>query len=308
MGDDRALIFNIVRGSFVDGHGIRTTVFLKGCPLRCIWCCNVEGQLLPNELKVTPDKCVGCGKCIPVCPVGAISVGDAPDADAHTLAVDRKKCTMCGACTRVCYTDALALFGQSYSVEELFELAMKDEYHYRSSGGGVTIGGGEATFQPEFTYAFMKKLQENYVHVAIDTCGYTTTALGFECLKKADLLLFDLKHMDSAAHKKLTGVPNERILDNLKALNDLGKDIIVRIPLIPGLNDSEKNLRESAEFLSELRSVERVDLIGYHNYSQKKYLQLDREYLLSMPGTGEEYTQGVKEFFEAYPLHVQIGG
>lgn len=306
MPAEQALIFNIVRGSFVDGHGIRTTVFLKGCPLRCAWCCNVEGQLLPNELKVTPDLCNLCGRCLEICPQDAIRLH--PDEAGGPVIVDRAKCDGCGLCTPKCYKGALETFGKRYTVDELFALVQKDENHYRISGGGVTIGGGEATMQAEFTYAFVKKCHENYLHAAIDTCGYTTTALGFECLKEADLLLYDLKHMDSEIHKKLTGVSNELILSNLKKLNDLGQDIIIRIPVIPGLNDSEENLNAMAAFLSKLPSVERIDLIGYHNYSQKKYLQLGRAYLLDMPAATEEYMQDVKKLFEQYSLNAQIGG
>jgi pyruvate formate lyase activating enzyme len=307
MDEKQGLVFNIVRGSFVDGHGIRTTIFLKGCPLKCLWCCNVEGQEGYPELKVTASLCDGCGRCVDVCPVGAIRIGlDAPDG---ILQVDRDLCTNCGQCVKACYPKtALQCYGSIYTVDELFDIVQKDTLAYRNSGGGVTIAGGEPTFQPYFTRALMQKCQGNFVHTALDTCGYTATDVGLECLKEADLLLFDLKHMDSGEHERLTGVPNGQILANLKMLNDLGKDIIIRIPVIPGYNDSNENLTASAQFLSGLKSVERVDLIGYHNYSGKKYEQLGRVYPLSMPAADEQYMQEVKSIFGQYGLNVQLGG
>lgn len=306
MDENKVLIFNILRGSLVDGHGIRTTVFLKGCPLRCLWCCNVEGQLTKNELKVTTEFCNGCGDCLDICPTKAITVN--PENEGEILQVNRQLCTGCGACASVCYREALQSFGKYYTVDEIFDIVRKDERAYRISGGGVTIAGGEATMFPKFTLALIDKCQDEYIHTAIDTCGYTVSEESFECLKRADLLLYDLKHMDSAVHKKLTGVPNELILDNLRKLNDMRKDIIIRIPVIPGYNDSDENLRASAKFISELKSVERVDLIGYHNYSKKKYLQLGKEYPLTIPAAEDDYMQGVKKVFEEYGLNVQLGG
>ncbi|MGN1002962.1 MAG: glycyl-radical enzyme activating protein [Oscillospiraceae bacterium] len=306
MEENKVLIFNILRGSLVDGHGIRTTVFLKGCPLRCLWCCNVEGQQTKNELKVTAELCNGCGDCVDICPNKAITVN--PEAGGEILRIDREKCTGCGTCAAVCYREALQSFGRYYTVDEIFDIVRKDERAYRLSGGGVTIAGGEATMFPRFTLALIEKCKEEYIHTAIDTCGYTVSDESFECLRQADLLLYDLKHMDSAVHKKLTGVPNERILENLIKLNDMRKDIIIRIPVIPGFNDSEENLRASAKFISELKSVERVDLIGYHNYSKKKYVQLGKEYPLTMPAADDEYMKKVKGLFDEYGLNVQLGG
>jgi pyruvate formate lyase activating enzyme len=308
MDENQGLIFNIVRGSFVDGHGIRTTVFLKGCPLKCLWCCNVEGQEVYPELKVTPSECDGCGRCVDLCPAKAIRLNLDGGEEGEILQVNRELCTDCVQCVEACTRGALQRFGEYYTVDGLFDIIRKDERTYRTSGGGVTIAGGEPTFWPQFTYALLKKCRDNYIHTALDTCGYTLTDLGFECLEEADLLLFDLKHMDSHEHERLTGVPNELILANLKKLNDSGKDIIIRMPIIPGYNDSAANIRASAEFLSGLKSVERLDLIGYHNYSGKKYMQLGREYPLTMPAAEEPYMEGIKGLFEQYGLNVQLGG
>lgn len=306
MENSRGLIFHIIHGSFVDGHGIRTTVFLKGCPLKCVWCCNPEGQAFDSELKVTASKCDGCGRCVPVCPTGAIRLTtEQGDIKLH---VDRELCTNCGKCIDVCYTGALDCFGKYYTVDELFDVVKKDEQFYRSSGGGVTIGGGEATWQPEFTLQFIRKCKENYIHTALDTCGYITSADGIKALEEADLLLFDLKGMDPAEHLKHTGVSNAVILENLKRANAMGKPIIIRAPIIPGYTDSDQNLRATAEFLATLKSVIRVDLMPVHEYGKTKYEQLGKEYQLNVQPIPQERQDEIKALFERYGLNTQIGG
>lgn len=302
-----AVIFNIVHGSFVDGYGVRTTLFLKGCPLRCVWCCNPEGQKLHPELKFTVSNCNGCGRCLDVCPEGAIT--RAEGSDAPPVLIDRTLCNNCGKCIDVCHADALSWFGVEMTVEEAFDALKKDERYYSSSGGGVTIGGGEPTFQPEFTFALMKKCQEHYIHVAIDTCGYTMNELGFRILDEADLLLYDMKGMDAALHQQHTGVSNDVILSNLKKLSDKGKPIIIRVPLVPGCNDSMQNITETAEFLSKLKSVQRIDLIPYHKFGMVKYGQLGSEY--GLPDTqpqSDGYIDEILNIFVGFGLKTQVGG
>ncbi|MCR4443346.1 MAG: glycyl-radical enzyme activating protein [Peptococcaceae bacterium] len=306
MEQTTGLIFHIIHGSFVDGYGIRTTVFLKGCPLKCAWCCNPEGQAFHPELKVTAAKCDGCGRCVPVCPVGAIRLAE--EQDKAKLYVDRTLCTNCGKCIEVCYTGALECFGKYYTVEEILENVKKDQQFYNSSGGGVTIGGGEATWQPAFTLELIKKCQENYIHTAIDTCGYTTSPEGIKCLEEADLLLFDIKDMNPERHLKNTGVSNEPIIKNLKRFNDAGKPIIIRVPVVPGYNDSEENLKATAEFLAGLKSVERVDLMPVHEFGKVKYEQLGKEYKLKVRPVPPERQEEIKALFEHYGLNTQIGG
>ena len=306
MENSRGLIFHVIHGSFVDGHGIRTTVFLKGCPLKCVWCCNPEGQAFDSELKLSASKCDGCGRCVPVCPTGAIQLTtEQGDIKLH---VDRELCTNCGKCIEVCYTGALDCFGKYYTVDELFDVVKKDEQFYRSSGGGVTIGGGEATWQPEFTLQFIRKCKENYIHTALDTCGYITSADGIKALEEADLLLFDIKGMDPAEHLKHTGVSNEVILENLKRASAMGKPIIIRAPIIPGYTDSDQNLRATAEFLATLKSVIRVDLMPVHEYGKTKYEQLGKEYQLNVQPIPQERQDEIKALFERYGLITQIGG
>ena len=306
MENKKGLLFHIIHGSFVDGYGIRTTVFLKGCPLRCIWCCNPEGQVGHAEIKYVASECDGCGRCIDVCPTNAIQLN--PESGDDKLKINRDLCTNCGKCIDVCYTGALSYFGRYYTVDELFDIVIRDEQFYRASGGGITIGGGEPALQVCFTNALLRKCQENYIHTAVDTCGYTVNSEGHRILEQADLLLFDLKGMDPEEHVKNTGVSNEPILLNLKRLDAMGKAIIIRVPLVPGYTDSAQNIISTAEFLSGLKSVERVDLLEYHEYGMIKYQQLGREYRLNIqPLTGERLNN-IRATFERYGLNVQLGG
>jgi pyruvate formate lyase activating enzyme len=302
--NEKGLIFHIIHGSFVDGYGIRTTVFLKGCPLRCLWCCNPEGQATYPEIQYKISDCNNCGRCIGVCPKNAIKVNPL----LEKVQIDRKLCDNCGDCIGVCYAGALQYFGTYYTVNELFEIIKKDEQYYRSSGGGATIGGGEPTFQASFTYSLMKKCQQNYIHVAIDTCGYATTEEQFKILAEADLLLYDLKGLDAISHKGNTGVSNEIILFNLKTLNDMGKPIIIRIPVIPELTINETNMKSIATILGQLKSVERVDLLPYHTYGVIKYEQLGKKYGLKTSTDAQPLTENMKHTLESFGLNVQLGG
>ncbi len=306
MANKRALIFHIIHGSFVDGHGIRTTVFLKGCPLRCLWCCNPEGQLSHNELKVSASLCNSCGRCLRVCPVNAIQLSNKKRGDK--VRINRDLCNNCGKCIDVCFTGALSFFGKYYTVDELFEIVEKDKAYYRASGGGVTVGGGEPTFRAKFVRDFLKKCRENYIHTALDTCGYINNNEGVKALEEANLLLYDLKGLEPVQHKKCTSVSNEIILKNLKHLNYIGKDIIIRLPIIPGYTDSAKNLKDTAKLLAELKSVERVDLIAYHQYGSIKYKELGREFKLNLATPNAGRMDKIKAMFEQYGLKVQLGG
>lgn len=306
MNGSRGIVFHIIHGSFVDGFGIRTTVFLKGCPLRCLWCCNPEGQRGQLEIKFTSSACNDCGRCIEVCPVEAIQLE--PEKENNRLRIDREACTNCGKCIEVCYAGALDYFGKYMTVDEVFETIKKDQQYYRASGGGVTIGGGEPTLQPDLTRALLKKCKDNYIHAALDTCGYTLTEEGFEVLEEAELLLFDLKGMDDGQHLINTGVSNELILKNLEKLGAQGKPIIIRVPVIPGRTDSESHINKLAEFLSRIRSVMRVDLLAYHQYGRVKYEQLGRKYDLDCESPSPEQLKNIMDIFKRYGLKVQLGG
>ena len=305
-GKRTGIVFNIVHGSFVDGFGIRTTVFLRGCPLRCKWCCNPEGQKYEPELKYTASHCNGCMECLSVCPTGAIK--RAETEDGAKIEIDRSLCTNCMKCVDACYMDALDSFGKTYTVDELFNVVRKDMSYYKSSGGGVTVGGGEATVQADFALAFARKCKENFIHVAFDTCGYTVSEKSFEVLKEADLLLYDIKGMDGAVHLKNTGVSNTLILENLKKLDALGIPSIIRLPLIPGYNDYDETIRETAQFLSELKNVVRVDLMNYHEYGRVKYEQLGMPYLVEARPLPQERLDEIAAIFHEKGVKTQVGG
>lgn len=306
MDNTKGLIFNIVHGSFVDGYGIRTTIFLKGCPLKCIWCCNPEGQAFNAEIRVVSADCNGCGNCVSNCPEKAISINN--NADKINVNIDRNLCNNCGKCIDVCYTGALSYYGQYYTVDEMFDIIKKDEQFYRSSEGGVTIGGGEATWQPDFTLNLIRKCKENYINTAVDTCGYVTSEKGLKALEEADLLLFDFKIFDEEEHLKHTGVSNKIIKENLTKLAAMGQHIIIRVPVIPGYSDSNENLNSIAEFLANLKSIERVDILPVHEYGKAKYAEIGMEYKLNVKPISIERQNEILNMFKGYGLNAQIGG
>lgn len=304
--NDVGLVSQIIHGSFVDGHGVRTTVFLKGCPLRCVWCCNPEGQQLGPEIKYIASHCNGCARCLPVCPTGAI-VLEATDTGTR-VAIDRRLCDNCGQCIAVCYLGALDWFGKYYTVDELFHEIKKDEKFYSASGGGVTIGGGEPTLQPVFLRRLLKKCRERYIHTALDTCLHTVTEEGVKALEEADLLICDIKSLDPEQHVKDTGLSNQVVLRNLRRLSDMEKPMIIRVPLIPGHTDSPENLRAIVDLLCSLRSVERVDLLPVHEYGKGKYEELGKEYKLAVRPIPQERQEDIKALFEECGLNTQLGG
>jgi len=298
----KGLIFNIVHGSFVDGYGIRTTIFLKGCPLRCVWCCNPEGQGFKPQVKVISTHCNGCGRCVEACNKAAVAIVDG------CVKIDRSLCNGCGKCAEKCWFDALDIFGKEYTAKEMFEIIARDQAFYNASGGGLTIGGGEATCYPEFCLGLIHLCHDAGINVAIDTCGYVSSGPGLEVLKQADLILFDIKGLNNEAHIRNTGFSNKMILENLQILCDSGKKIIIRIPLIPDYNDSGHELKDIAKLLSRLKCIERVDLIAFHEFGKTKYRQLNMNYAVSTSLIPEQRQEEVKALFESYGLNTQLGG
>ena len=267
------MVFDIQRCCVHDGPGIRTTVFLKGCNLRCFWCHNPESWRMEQDLLYYPTKCIGCGKCLAACAL-----------DCHKMTaegeheINRTKCTLCGVCARKCWPGALVLSGKERSVEDVMKTVRADAAFYRNSGGGMTVSGGEPLLQPEFTPALLQAAKEEGIHTALDTAGYVDFALFERVLPLVDLLLFDCKCMDNEKHKQATGVDNARILENLRRLGQGSTPLWVRVPVIPGLNDTQENMTALRSFLSGLPAVKRVDLLAYHNLGAGKHENLGGDY------------------------------
>ena len=269
----KGTIFNIQKMSIHDGPGIRTTVFFKGCPLNCIWCSNPESQKPKKEIACFPARCVSCGYCAQVCPKGII------EKQAPYNIIDRDACDLCEICVKECCTNAKKTIGEEYDTDGLLNEILKDKSFYDSSGGGVTFSGGEPLMQHEFLEEILKLCHENGVHTAIETTGYAKPETLEKVIEHLDLIFMDLKHMDSEAHRKLTGVSNDRILENLSLIAEKHDNIIVRIPVIPGLNDSEENIQQTADFVAG-RGIKKLELLPYHNLGEVKYGQLGMEYAL----------------------------
>ena len=301
-------LFEIERYALNDGPGIRSVVFFKGCPLRCQWCSNPESQLAKPVLFYRENLCIRCGNCINACPLGAISStgGGVP---AQGISIDRNLCDACGRCVETCYTGALTLAGSEWSVDQAMEVILRDETYYRSSGGGVTFSGGEPTSQPEGLAALAARCRWNGLHTCMETCGYFSWETAGPFLEEIDLVLYDLKHMDTHRHRELTGVGNELILDNFIRLVSSGRETAARLPIIPGANDDEANLEATADFLKNQAPGIRVDLLPYHRLGNSKYPCLGMEYTL--PGAGplsDEKISRIAALFADRGLSVRVEG
>ncbi|MCP4379737.1 MAG: glycyl-radical enzyme activating protein [bacterium] len=265
-------IFDIKKFALHDGPGIRTTVFCKGCPLRCLWCHNPESLELTAELSLSGDKCIGCGGCVEACPSEALRIDD-----SGTCQCQRDLCQRCGKCVDKCFSGALEMIGQEVSVDDVMDQVGKDATFYRVSGGGVTISGGEPLAQSEFVTDILRQCQAEGFHTALDTCGCAPWETLRTAAEYADLVLYDLKLIDSDAHKQYTGATNDLILENLRRLCRDDLPVEIRIPIIPSLNDSDESIDAAGEFISTLENVPPVRLLAYHRFAAAKYARLDRE-------------------------------
>lgn len=266
----QGMVYNIQRMSTEDGPGMRTTVFLKGCPLRCLWCSNPESQQFAPQLMVFEDLCTGCGHCAEVCPSGAVV------RNGNTFNRDTGLCTGCGVCAPGCPSKARVVSGEVMSVGEVMAIIKKDDLFYANSGGGVTFGGGEPTSAGEFFMELLQAAHDAGLHVCVDTCGFCPEDRFKKVLGLADMLLFDCKHMDPEKHKELTGVDNVQILANLRQALQSKAEVRIRIPLMPGLNDSEDNIAAMAEFLQPYNH-RKIDVLPCHAFGRSKYAALGLE-------------------------------
>ena len=269
------MIFNIQRYSLHDGPGIRTTVFLKGCPLNCLWCHNPEGISPRREISVATGRCIECGACIEACPFSA-------SADAGgCLPANHDDCNQCGQCTDACPTGVRQMIGKTMTVAEIMAEIRKDRMFHDQSGGGVTISGGEPLSQPAFTIGLLEACRAEGVHATLDTTGFGRSEPLMEAAGLADLVLYDLKAMDDARHLRLTGVSNRIILENLKQLDRVHRNIWIRLPIVPGFNDDLHNLRQTADFIASLRNVTLVNLLPFHRTGVDKFDRLGKAHSLT---------------------------
>ena len=258
------LVFDVQRFSLHDGPGIRTTVFMKGCPLACRWCHNPEGMRTAPEIVVSPDRCIGCGACVDACPHGL------PSGVGGGWASSKDLCEACGLCVEACPTEARRLAGRALTVEQLVDEVTRDRVFFENSGGGVTFSGGEPLHQADFVLACLEALRGRGVHTAVDTCGLADRDDLLRAAALADLFLFDIKHMDEAAHAEWAGAPNGRILANLEVLARAHGAIWLRVPVVPGVNDDRANLGRTAALAATLPGVQRVSLLPYHELGEDK--------------------------------------
>jgi pyruvate formate lyase activating enzyme len=297
------IVFDIKKFSIHDGPGIRTTVFLKGCPLRCWWCHNPESQRLQPEIMLRGQRCIECAACLEACAQGAISI------NGDGVVTDRALCIQCGICTESCYAEAREVVGRRMTVTQVMAEIEKDLSFYDESGGGVTFSGGDPLLQRDFLLALLIACREKEIHTAVDTSGAFSWRTLDMIRPYVDLFLYDVKTMDDERHKHVTGVSNQLILHNLQALSALGHKIVLRLVVVPGVNDEEENIRRTAAFATTLPHLESVSLLPYHDTAVHKYANLDRVYPL--PAVAAPETERMRHFAEIlreYGLVVNIGG
>ena len=296
-------MFDIRRFSIHDGPGIRTTAFLKGCPLRCWWCHNPEGLSAAPEVVWRAERCTRCGTCITTCPEEALSwAGDTPR-------LDQTRCTLCGECADQCYAEAREVLGRTMTADQVLAELERDRAFYDESGGGVTFSGGEPLAQPEFLLELLRGCREREMHTAVDTCGHAPWETVDRIRPLVSLFLYDLKLLDDDRHRSYTGVSNSMGLENLKALAAAGHDIVLRVPLIPGVNDDEDSLRQMGTFVAHLVRPPRVVILPYHALGATKYARLGREYRMGeIPPPTDGRVASAAHALRGFGLQVDVMG
>lgn len=296
-------IFNIQKYSIHDGPGIRTTVFFKGCPLKCQWCHNPESQNFNKEVMFFKDKCIECGFCLKVCKNNALYF------EENSIKINTDKCNICGDCCEECPTTARSMVGEEKSCDDVLKEILKDKIFYDESGGGVTFSGGEPLSQGEFLKTLLIKCKNKGINTTVDTSGFGDKELIEDIATYVDLFLYDLKIIDNEKHKKYIGVSNEIILNNLKALKNLNKRVFIRIPIIPTINDGNKDIDDFITTLKNIGVFEQINLLPYHNISSEKYRRLNKKYeLTNINVPSDEKMEEIKKIFENEGFKVKIGG
>lgn len=296
------IIFNIQRFSINDGPGIRTTVFLKGCPLRCRWCHNPESISSAGEIMLREDRCIRCGKCADACEHGAIR------EEGAGFATDREKCVNCGNCVEVCLSEARSFAGREMSTGEVISEVGKDAVFYSESDGGVTFSGGEPLLQHEFLSSLLRESKRQDIHTAVDTSGYAPTAVLKEVSLSTDLFLYDIKTLDDRIHRSFTGVSNGLILENLKHLVKWGKKVIARIPIISGVNDDLNEVRSIGAHVESLGNISEINILPFHRSAADKYRRLGFEPSAGMDIPDKDKISMFARELKNYVEIVKVGG
>ena len=299
----KGIVFDIKKYSIHDGPGIRTTVFLKGCPLSCWWCHNPESQAPTVEMFFRENRCIRCGACLEACPQDAIAWnGQGP-------ITDQEKCERCGTCAAACYAEARESIGREMTVAQVMEQVERDVAFYDESRGGVTLSGGEPLLQWDFSLALLRACKDMEIHTALDTCGLARWEIMDRIREYVDFFLYDLKLIDGEKHRQFTGVSNELILKNLQALSQRGHNIVVRVPVIPGVNDDDESIRQIGAFAARLAHLASIDLLPYHHIGMDKYTRLNKAYKLvdARPPTDERMAE-IAHILQGFGLLVTRGG
>lgn len=265
------VIFDIQKFALHDGPGIRTAVFLKGCPLSCVWCCNPESQHIKQVFSYNPEKCSGCHRCIQLCPLDCLKTS------GQKIEVDFERCTACGKCIEECTSNAIRIYGYSINSREIINDVLKDKDYFENSGGGLTLTGGEAMMQFDFSLELMKIAKQKGIHTVLETCGYAATDHFRKIMPYTDLFLFDYKHTGNEIHRKYTGVDQELILDNLDFLYVHNAGIIIRCPVIPGINDTEEHFRGIVNISLKYPALKGIEILGYHDFGIMKYASIGKK-------------------------------
>ncbi|NFA59120.1 choline TMA-lyase-activating enzyme [Clostridium sporogenes] len=303
----KARIFNIQKYNMYDGDGIRTLVFFQGCPLRCKWCANPEGLEKKYRVMLKSNLCVNCGACVSACPVGIHTISNKTLKHEVNHDID---CIGCGKCKEACLKSAISIVGEEKTISELLKIVEEDRTFYEMSGGGVTLGGGEVLMQPEAATSLLMACKQEGINTAIETCGYTKLDTILKVAEFVDLFLFDIKNINSDRHRELTGVRNERILENLQELLKNKHNVKIRMPLLKGINDSQDEIEKTMEFLlpyKDYKNFKGIDLLPYHKMGVNKYNQLGIEYpIKDDPSLKSEDLDRIEGWIKKYDLPVKV--
>ncbi|NEZ74006.1 choline TMA-lyase-activating enzyme [Clostridium botulinum] len=303
----KARIFNIQKYNMYDGDGIRTLVFFQGCPLRCKWCANPEGLEKKYRVMLKSNLCVNCGACVSACPVGIHTISNKTLEHEVNRDID---CIGCGKCKEACLKSAISIVGEEKTISELLKIVEEDRTFYEMSGGGVTLGGGEVLMQPEAATSLLMACKQEGINTAIETCGYTKLETILKVAEFVDLFLFDIKNINSDRHHELTGVRNERILENLQELLKNKYNVKIRMPLLKGINDSQDEIEKTMEFLlpyKDYKNFKGIDLLPYHKMGVNKYNQLGMEYpIKDDPSLKNEDLDRIEGWIKKYDLPVKV--